>query len=272
LPSAAGTLGRGCPPGSTRCRPRASASPEPAPPALVGRGLPRRRPPLPGCPSENRTPRETVTARCEGRVRPKKDAGATEAVGRRRKRKGEDWECCLTDRALSCRPVKVPRRIGRTPVSRPGSPIPPCPAAGGWKPGQAERWPVSSNALLGSTSQYSAPRPKPAAGELTPAGQDRTNDAPAARPLGSHGLERRCAGLRRTSQPQRLLSVNHGPAPPAPAGRQGAQVRPSLPDCSTANENVKRGPDGSRRRHGTIGARPPLRYCGGSRAEDLRRA
>jgi hypothetical protein len=39
---------------------------------------------------------------------------------------------------LSCRPVNVPRPIGRPPVSRPGSLIPPCPAAGGWKPWQAE--------------------------------------------------------------------------------------------------------------------------------------
>jgi hypothetical protein len=40
--------------------------------------------------------------------------------------------------ALSCRPVNVPRPNGRLPVSRPGSPIPPRPAAGRWEPRQAE--------------------------------------------------------------------------------------------------------------------------------------
>jgi hypothetical protein len=66
------------------------------------------------------------TGAIEERTRPYQ-SGEAESEERRRK-----FRVLPNGSALSCRPVNVPRPIGRPPVSRPGSPIPPWPAAGSW--------------------------------------------------------------------------------------------------------------------------------------------
>jgi hypothetical protein len=65
--------------------------------------------------------------RCDPLGRSKNGRGPTGAVKRRAKEGRGSSGCCLTDQALSCRPVNVPRPFGRPPVSRPGSPTPAVP-------------------------------------------------------------------------------------------------------------------------------------------------
>jgi len=87
------------------------------------------------------------------------DALRPAKMARRRK---ECWKAAISLRCLTGpgielpAAVMVPRPIGRPPVSCPGSPSPKSPAAGSWKPGQAEPSAGQLQCLVGQRARLLA--------------------------------------------------------------------------------------------------------------------